>query len=66
MIDENCRVYCGKCRYWRELPNNNPYGGECRRHAPIVTFSTDPDHTSDTEWPLVRDVEWCGDGKTND
>ena len=42
---------CGRCRYYRTMPDI-PYGsGECRRYAPSIK----------RDWSTVFDSDWCGD-----
>jgi len=55
-----CRYFSDSVRLWGSDFKGRG-GGECRRHAPDL-------HDNDPRWPLVNNLDWCGDyefGKKN-
>lgn len=43
---------CQNCAFFFD----SGYGGECRRHAPVVTAER-----MAKQWPWMRGADWCGD-----
>lgn len=67
---------CGTCRFWKlgekfkdvdlSLLKAEDVKGLCRRHAPVVTFCTNEDYPTETEWPGTAKTDYCGDHKFED
>ena len=54
---------CGTCRYWRRSAPLQPIG-LCRRRPPTLVFMgtlQGGKPVTDTFWPMVPDLEWCGE-----
>jgi hypothetical protein len=49
---------CATCRFWAIGASPE---GECRRHAPKPWLEYAPDNDRAAWWPLVHDVQWCGE-----
>lgn len=49
---------CGACRYYLQNKDSNPKDpvGLCRRYPPHAG-----DGASDSTWPDVSDLDWCGE-----
>ena len=58
---------CEMCLFWERFgghQDGKPHkGGYCRRHAPVVTFVTDPDYSPEATFPDTLETDWCGDYK---
>jgi len=49
---------CGACRFYLQNKDSNPKDpvGLCRRYPPHAG-----DGASDSTWPDVSDLDWCGE-----
>jgi hypothetical protein len=60
---EAVRNACKSCIYFSTTPDESkplqPEFGECRRYPP--NMGTDADGDGFYFWPIVENVEWCGE-----
>lgn len=52
---------CSNCAFW--FKREDLFGrGECRLHGPAIMPETRsrPGDTFNREWPITRDLDWCG------
>lgn len=45
---------CDKCVFWNLL---GPFGGYCRKHAPVIVQNPGPT----SQWPITGPDDFCGD-----
>lgn len=59
-------ILCANCKFWR-FTSRDEVGdlfGECRRSTPIVTYHETDEFPVVYGWPVVEDMDWCGEFKS--
>jgi len=59
---------CLNCQYYDRHGGSgsggkSANGGQCRRHAPMLSPNTAKNYLIEGVWPTVRDEDWCGEFK---
>ena len=59
---------CLNCQYYDRHGGSgsggkSANGGQCRRHAPLLSPNTAKNYLIEGVWPTVRDEDWCGEFK---
>ena len=59
---------CQNCQYYDRhggsgAAGKSTNGGQCRRHAPLLSPNSAKNYLIEGVWPTVRDEDWCGEFK---